>query len=104
MTVTSSHLRRGLRGLVAGTLLSAVASVMIALPLANADPQQQCKTTVGQTASQTVQSYLDKHPDVKQDLQAKSQAEGGGNNVIDYLNRHPDVRQHLIDLANQCTS
>jgi len=37
-------------------------------------------------------------------LQSKSQAEGGGNNVIDYLNRHPDVRQHLVDLANKCTS
>jgi hypothetical protein len=99
-----SPLRRGLYGLVAGGLLSPTASVMIALPLANADPQQQCNTTVGQTASQTLQSYLDKHPDVKQELTARSQAEGGSNNVLDYLNRHPDVRQHLIDLANECTS
>jgi hypothetical protein len=101
---TVSPLRRGLYGLVAGGLLSATPSMVIALPLASADPQQQCNTTVGQTASQTVQSYLDRHPDVKAELTAKSQAEGGGNNVIDYLNRHPDVRQHLIDLANQCTS
>jgi len=47
---------------------------------------------------------LDRHPDVKQELTARSQAEGGGDNVIDYLNRHPDVRQHLFDLANKCTS
>ena len=101
---TVSPRRRGLYGLIAGGLLAATASVMIALPVANADPQQQCNTTVGQTAAQTLQSYLDRHPDVKAELTARSQAEGGGNNVIDYLNRHPDVRQHLIDLANQCTS
>jgi hypothetical protein len=91
-------------GVVAGGLLSALAAAVIALPVANADPQQQCNTTVGQSVSQTLQSYLDRHPDVKQELTAQSQAEGGGNNVLDYLNRHPDVRQHLVDLANKCTS
>jgi hypothetical protein len=101
---TVGPLRRGLYGLVGGGLLSATATVVIAFPVASPDPQQQCNTTVGQTASQTLVSYLDRHPDVKAELTARSQAEGGGNNVIDYLNRHPDVRQHLIDLANQCTS
>jgi hypothetical protein len=101
---TVGPLRRGLYGLFGGGLLSATATVVIAFPVASADPQQQCDTTVGQTASQTLVSYLDRHPDVKAELTARSQAEGGGNNVIDYLNRHPDVRQHLIDLANQCTS
>ena len=91
-------------GVVAGGLLSALATAVIALPVANADPQQQCDTTVGQSVSQTLQSYLDRHPDVKQELTVQSQAEGGGNNVLDYLNRHPDVRQHLVDLANKCTS
>jgi hypothetical protein len=107
MTVTSrtaNPLGRRLCGLLAGGLLSATAAAMIAVPAANADPQQQCNTTVGQTASQTVQSYLDRHPDVKQELQARSQAEGGSNNVLDYLNRHPDVREALIKLANECTS
>jgi hypothetical protein len=97
MTVISSPLRRGLRGLVAGALLSATASVMVALPVANADPQ--CNQTVGQS----IDSYLQRHPDLHQQLIAKSQAEGDGGNVIDYLNRHPDVRQHLIDLSQQCT-
>jgi len=101
---TAGPLCRGLYGLLAGGLLSATASAVIALPVANADPQQQCNTTVGQSASQTVQSYLDRHPDVKQELTAKSQAEGGSNNVLDYLNRHPDVRAQLINLANKCTS
>jgi hypothetical protein len=91
-------------GVVAGGLLSALATAVIALPVANADPQQQCNTTVGQSVSQTLQSYLDRHPDVKQELSTTSQAEGGSNNALDYLNRHPDVRQHLVDLANKCTS
>ena len=88
--------RRGLYGLLIGGLLSATASAVIALPVANADPP--CNQTVGQS----IDSYLKRHPDVKQDLAARSQAEGGGGNVIDYLNRHPDVRQHLIDLSQQC--
>jgi hypothetical protein len=91
--------RRGLYGLLAGGLLTATAATMIALPMAgtaNADPQ--CNQTVGQS----IDSYLTRHPEIKQDLAARSQAEGGGPNVIDYLNRHPDVRQHLIDLSQQC--
>ncbi|BDB45248.1 MULTISPECIES: hypothetical protein [Mycobacterium] len=85
-------------GLVVGGMLSAVAAMTIALPVAGAEP---CNTTFGQTASQQVQGYLDRHPDVKAQLQAKA---GSGTNVIDYLNRHPDVRQALITLANECTS
>jgi len=80
-------------------LLSGIASLMIALPAASADP---CNTTVGQTASEQVQGYLDRHPDVKAQLQAR--ADGSGTSLVDYLNRHPDVRQALITLANQCTS
>ena len=99
--ITTKPLCRSLFGLAAGALLSVTASALIAMPAATAEP---CGTTVGQTASQTVQSYLDRHPDVRAQLSAKSQAEGGGGNVIDYLNRHPDVRQALITLANQCTS
>lgn len=86
-----------IRGLMAGALLSTIASAILAMPVANADP---CNQTVGQS----IDSYLTRHPDVKKQLQSKSQAEGGGGNVIDYLNRHPDVRQHLIDLSQQCTS
>jgi hypothetical protein len=92
MTITS--MRRGLCGLLAGGLLSAAAATLIALPVANA----QCDETVGNS----IDSYLQRHPDLHQQLQAKSEAEGGGPNVIDYLNRHPDVRQHLIDLSQQC--
>jgi hypothetical protein len=100
MTMTSAtawSLRRRLYGLLSGGLLTAAAATMIALPAANADPG--CDQTVGDS----INSYLTRHPDVKQRLSSQSQAEGGGPNVIDYLNRHPDVRQHLIDLSQQCT-
>jgi hypothetical protein len=94
---TGGPRRRGLYGLLAGGLLTATAATVIALPVANADPQ--CNQTVGQS----IDSYLKRHPDVHQQLIASSEAEGGGPNVIDYLNRHPDLRQHLIDLSQQCT-
>jgi hypothetical protein len=97
MTVTTGtawSLRRGLSGLLAGGLLTAAAATMIALPVANAS----CDQTVGNSIDQ----YLQRHPDVKQRLSSQSQAEGGGPNVLDYLSRHPDVRQHLIDLSQQC--
>ena len=80
-------------------LVGVIVAALIASPVANA-----CTTTFGQSASQTVQSYLDRHPDVKAELTARSESEGGGPNLIDYLNRHPDVRQALITLANECTS
>jgi hypothetical protein len=97
MTMTSGtprSRRRGLYGLLAGGLLSASAATLIALPVANA----QCDQTVGNS----IDSYLKQHPDLHQQLQNQSRAEGGNGNVIDYLNRHPDVRQHLIDLSQQC--
>ena len=95
-SATPRSVRRGLYGLLAGGLLSASAATLIALPVANA----QCDQTVGNS----IDSYLKRHPDVKQRLSSQSQAEGGGPNVIDYLNRHPDVRRHLIDLSQQCAS
>ena len=82
------------RSILAGGLLAAAAATVIALPVANA----QCDQTVGNS----IDSYLQRHPDLHRQLQAKSESEGGGPNVIDYLNRHPDVRQHLIDLSQQC--
>ncbi|KAA1248272.1 hypothetical protein F0Q45_21510 [Mycobacterium simiae] len=90
-------------GWVSAGVLSVGAGLIIAAP-AHADPSQQCNTTFGQTASEQVQGYLDRHPDVKAEITARSQASGSGTDLIDYLNRHPDVRQALITLANQCTS
>ncbi len=91
--------RRGLYGLLAGGLMTATAAAVIAVPLAGtANAAPQCNQTVGNS----IDSYLKQHPQLHQQLQAKSQAEGGNGNVMDYLNRHPDVRQHLIDLSQQC--
>lgn len=92
------NFRRGLYGWIAGGLLTATAPLLIALPAAGASPNCPPSQTVGQS----IDSYLTRHPDVKQQLQSKSQAEGGNGNVMDYLSRHPDVRQHLIDLSQQC--
>ena len=83
------------RGLIVGGLLAASAATMIALPVAGA----ACDQTVGQS----INSYLTRHPDIKQQLSSKSQAEGGGSYVLDYLSRHPDVRRHLIDLSQKCS-
>lgn len=76
--------------------MGAIASMVIALPAATAAPE--CDQTVGNS----INSYLERHPDLHQQLIAKSEAEGDGGNVITYLERHPDVRQHLIDLSQQC--
>jgi len=90
---------RGLYGLLAGGLLTAAAATVIALPLAaTANAEPQCSQDVGSS----IDSYLQKHPDLHQQLQQRSQAEGGNGSVLDYLNRHPDVRQHLIDLSHSC--
>ena len=102
MTMTSGtprSRRRGLFGLLAGGLLSASAATLIALPVATLPvANAQCDQTVGNS----IDSYLKQHPDLHQQLQNQSRAEGGNGNVMDYLNRHPDVRQHLIDLSQQC--
>lgn len=76
-------------------------STVPALPTAGADPQQ-CNTTFGES----VDSFLNRHPDIRAELAAKGQQESPGspNPVLDYLNRHPDVRQALITLSQQCTS
>jgi hypothetical protein len=94
MSTTSQTLCRGLRGLLVAGLLTASAATVTALPVASA----ACNQTVGNS----IDSYLKQHPDLHQQLQAKSRAEGGNGNVLEYLNRHPDVRQHLIDLSQQC--
>lgn len=83
--------------MLAGGLLSATAATVIALPLAG-PAIAQCEQDVGSS----IDAYLQRHPDLHQQLQAKSRGEGGNGSVIDYLNRHPDVRQHLIELSHTC--
>jgi hypothetical protein len=98
MSTSSKTVGRGLRGILAGGLLAASAATVIALPLAST-ANAQCE---GQTVGNSIDSYLQRHPDLHQKLQNDSKSEGGNGNVMDYLSRHPDVRQHLIDLSAQC--
>lgn len=76
--------------------MAAIAATVISLPVASAAPQ--CSQDVGSS----IDSYLQRHPDLHQQLINQSQAEGSGGNLVDFLNRHPDVRQHLIDLSHSC--
>jgi hypothetical protein len=73
-------------------------STAVPLPTANAEPA--CDATVGES----VDAYLNRHPDVRQELDKRGQQESPGspNPALDYLNRHPDVRQALITLSQQC--
>jgi len=95
---TAGERRGGATRVVAAGVLCAIGAVVIALPAANAAPQCDPNQTVGNS----INSYLERHPDLHQQLIAKSEAEGDGGNVITYLERHPDVRQHLIDLSQKC--
>jgi hypothetical protein len=78
--------------------LSGIVPAAIALPTAHAAPQ--CDTTVGES----IDSYLNRHPDVRQELDERGRQESPGspNPALDFLNRHPDVRQALITLSQQC--
>lgn len=66
-------------------------------PVANAEP---CDQTVGES----IDSYLNRHPDIKNDLanRGKQEDPGAPNPVLAYLERHPNVRQALITLSQQC--
>lgn len=93
------------RGLLTALLVGAtVLGTTVGTPAAVAEPPQQC-TTVGESTSEAVQSYLDRHPDIKRTITDRAHAESPGseNPVLSYLERHPDVRQALITLANNCT-
>lgn len=84
----------GITRAIAVGLLS-VAGVLT--PVANAEP---CDQTVGES----IDAYLKRHPDIKNDLSNRGKQEdpGAPNPVLAYLERHPDVRQALITLSQQC--
>ena len=71
MTMTSRtprSRRRGLYGLLVGGLLGASAAMLIAVPVAST-ANAQCDQTVGDS----INSYLTRHPDVKQRLPTSRQ-------------------------------
>ncbi|RAU98458.1 hypothetical protein DQP56_12100 [Mycolicibacter senuensis] len=75
----------------------AVGAVVTIAPVANAAP---CEQTVGES----IDAYLNRHPDVRAELDAKGRQEdpGAPNPALSYLERHPNVRQALITLSQQC--
>ncbi|OBJ68761.1 heme-binding protein [Mycobacterium sp. 1274756.6] len=97
MTAPAGGLRPRWRAAI--VLVGIAAALVIGSPVAVADPQQ-CDTAVGQS----IDAYLQRHPDVKQELTDKGRAESPGDPdpVLGYLNRHPHVRQALITLSQQC--
>lgn len=74
-------------------------AALILAPGANAAPQP-CDQTFGNS----IDSYLNRHPDVRAELDEKGRQEdpGAPNPVLSYLERHPHVRDALITLSQQC--
>jgi hypothetical protein len=75
-----------------------VAGVVLTIaPVANAAP---CDQTVGES----IDSYLNRHPDVRAELDERGRQEdpGAPNPTLAYLERHPHVREALITLSQQC--
>ncbi|OBI06149.1 hypothetical protein A5735_05960 [Mycolicibacter heraklionensis] len=85
----------GITRAIAVGLLS-VAAVLA--PVANAAPQ--CDQTVGES----IDAYLNRHPDVRAELDERGRQEdpGAPNPTLSYLERHPHVREALITLSQQC--
>lgn len=69
----------------------------ILTPVANAAP---CDQTVGNS----IDAYLNRHPDVRAELDERGRQEdpGAPNPTLAYLERHPHVREALITLSQQC--
>lgn len=81
-------------------VLTAVAGAMVTLaPAATAAPEQ-CDQTVGES----IDAYLNRHPDVRAELDERGRQEdpGAPNPALSYLERHPHIREALITLSQQC--
>ncbi|ORW21453.1 hypothetical protein AWC18_08475 [Mycolicibacter nonchromogenicus] len=85
----------GITRAIAVGLLSVAAVVA---PVASAAPQ--CDQTVGES----IDAYLNRHPDVRAELDERGRQEdpGAPNPTLSYLERHPHVREALITLSQQC--
>lgn len=120
--MTETTVRRGLYGMLAGGLLSGIASAAIAMPVANAEPTEPAEPTAGScsvsdmattqsSVSALMSTYLQAHPETDQELsdiakQPVSQATQSyrayfaeNSQVADELR---DIQQPVTDLASQC--
>jgi hemophore-related protein len=117
--MTETTVRRGLYGMLAGGLLSGIASAAIAMPMANAEPAEptagSCSVsdmaTTQSSVSALMSTYLQAHPETDQELsdiakQPVSQATQSyrayfaeNSKVADELR---DIQQPVTDLASRC--
>jgi hemophore-related protein len=114
MSTTAKTVRRGLYGMIAGGLLGGVATATIALPNANAAPDE-CSASGVATAQSSVQlsmsTYLQTHPQTNQvmtDIAKQSPTEAQVS-YRTYFANNPKVaddlkgiQQPVTDLSSQC--
>jgi hemophore-related protein len=117
--MTETTVRRGLYGMLAGGLLTGVASAAIAMPMANAEPIEPASdsctvsdmATTQSSVSALMSTYLQSHPETDQDLsdiakQSVSEATQSyrayfaeNSQVADELR---DIQKPVTELASQC--
>jgi hemophore-related protein len=114
--MTEKTVRRGLYGMLAGGLLSGVASAAIAMPMANAAPADESCSVSGMATTQSsvsalMSTYLQTHPETDQELSdiAKQPVSEATQSYRAYFAKNPqvadelrDIQQPVTELASQC--
>ena len=114
MSTTAKTVRRGLYGMIAGGLLGGVATATIALPNANAAPDQCTASGVATTQSSvqlSMSTYLQTHPQTNQAMTdiAKQSPTEAQVSYRTYFANNPKVaddlkgiQQPVTELSSQC--
>ena len=114
MSTTARTVRRGLYGMIAGGLLGGVATATIALPSANAAPDECTASGVATTQSEvqlSMSTYLQTHPQTNQAMTdiAKQSPTEAQVSYRTYFANNPKVaddlkgiQQPVTDLSTQC--
>jgi hemophore-related protein len=114
MSTTAKTVRRGLYGMIAGGLLGGVATATIALPNANAAPDQCTASGVATTQSSvqlSMSTYLQTHPQTNQAMTdiAKQSPSEAQVSYRTYFANNPRVaddlkgiQQPVTELSSQC--
>jgi hemophore-related protein len=114
--MTETTVRRGLYGMLAGGLLSGIASAAIAMPMANAAPADESCSVSGMATTQSsvsalMSTYLQTHPETDQELSdiAKQPVSEATQSYRAYFAKNPqvadelrDIQQPVTELASQC--
>lgn len=117
--MTETTVRRGLYGMLAGGLLSGIASAAIVMPVANAEPIEPADTSCSVSGMATTQSsvsalmstYLQSHPETNRELSdiAKQPVSQATQSYRAYFAENPqvadelrDIQKPVTELASQC--